>query len=150
MPVNLNLYDIFRRKQVAGTTGVLALASVTVKMAIVTNAYSPNQNTHDFFDDVTNEVTGTNYTAGGPTLSTPTVTMDAAGLVTFDAADPATWTQHASGFSNGRRVIIYRSTGTASTSELIAYSDANAVDFGNTAADLTIVLDAAGIFTAPR
>jgi|GEM_PF-6696638 len=27
MPVNLNLYDIFRRKQVAGTTGVLALAT---------------------------------------------------------------------------------------------------------------------------
>ena len=39
----------------------------TFKAMLVTSSYTPNKDTHDFRDDVTNEVSGTGYTAGGAT-----------------------------------------------------------------------------------
>jgi hypothetical protein len=95
----------------------------TVKVALVTSSYAPNQDTHDFFDDVTNEVSGTGYTAGGATLASPTVTLDTTNdRVDFDAADTS-WTTST---ITARAAVIYKSTGTASTSPLIAY-----IDFGS-------------------
>lgn len=149
-----NIYDIFRRKQDEGASDAVNLNTPGgngIKLALVTSVYTPNQNTHDFWDDVSaNEVSGTGYTAGGNLVANPAVTMDGAGLVTFDGDDPATWTEDAAGFSNARRAILYRDTGTASTSELIAYSDDFGADKGNVGGDLTIALDAAGIFTQAR
>lgn len=143
-----NLYDIFRRKQVHGQ-GQIDLDSVTIKCALVTSGYTPDQNLHDFWNDVTNEVSGTNYTAGGNSCLNPTVTMNGSGLVTFDADDPATWAQHAAGFNNAVRAILYRDTGVSSTSELIAFSGTFTAG-GNVDGPFSIQLDAAGIFAAPR
>lgn len=146
-----NLYDLFRKKQAGGIAGAIDLTAVTVKCALVTNTEVPDQNLDDFWNDASaNEVSGTNYTAGGNAVGTVTVTMDGAGVVTIDGDDPATWLQNASGFSNARRAILYRDTGVASTSELIAFSDAFAADKGNVDGDFSITLDAAGIFTAAR
>jgi hypothetical protein len=50
----------------------------TIKVALTTSTYVPDIDVHDFFNDVTNEVTGTGYTAGGATLATPTLTYDTA------------------------------------------------------------------------
>lgn len=50
----------------------------TIKVALTTSTYTPNADTHDYFDDVTNEVTGTAYVAGGATLGTKTITYTAA------------------------------------------------------------------------
>lgn len=150
---NWNLYDTFRKKQIAGdSASVLDLDTLTLKCMVVTSGYTPNQNTHDFRDDLgATEVSGTNYTAGGNTLGSVTITMNGSGLVTVDSNDPAAWTAHASGFSNGRRAIIYVARGGASTAdELIAYSDDFGADKGNVGGDFSIVLDAAGIFTGPR
>lgn len=144
-----NLYDIFRQKQVAGQ-GQIDIDSVTIKCALVVAAYTPDQNLHDFWSDVSaNEVSGSNYTAGGNACASPTVTMSGAGLVTVDANDPATWAQHATGFSNAVRAILYRDTGVGTTSELIAYSGAFTAG-GNVDGPFTVQFDAAGIFTAPR
>lgn len=149
MATALNIYDTWR-DTVADPTRAAAIAG-TLKMAIVTGSYTPDQNAHDFWNDVSaNEVSGTGYTAGGNALATPTWTMSGAGLGTFDASDPATWSQNGAGFSNGRRAIIYYDTGTASTSTLVAYSDNFGADTGNVAGDLTITLNASGIYTAPR
>jgi hypothetical protein len=77
------------------------------------------QDTDDFFDDVT-EITGTGYTAGGITLTSPTVTYDTASdQVRLDAAD-VSWT---SSTISARYIVIYKSTGSAATSPLIAYID---------------------------
>lgn len=122
--------------------GVFDLDTDTMKAAIATNTYSVNQDTHDFFDDMTNEVSGTGYAAGGSTLASVTVTRST-GTVTFDAAD-VTISQNAAGFSNGRKVVIYRSTGSAATSRLFSVFTADA-DFGNVAGDLTIQWNASGI-----
>ena len=56
--------------------GTVDLAADTIKVALVTSSYSPSLTADEFFDDVTNEVTGTGYTAGGATLSGQAVTAD--------------------------------------------------------------------------
>lgn len=141
------VYDNFKLKQLNGNGIDLDDPAVTLKIALVTNSYVPNTATHDFFDDVNaNEVTGTNYTAGGNAIASKTVTLSA-GVVTVDAADPATWVQSASGFANARYAILYQDTGgAASTDPLIAHHNFG-TDVGNTAGDLTLQLAADGILT---
>lgn len=93
-----------------------------IKAMLCTALYVPNQDTHRYKSDVTNEVTGTGYTAGGVTLTSKTVTYNAASnTLTLDCADPA-WTAST---ITARYLVFYKDTGTASTSPLIAY-----VDFG--------------------
>jgi len=151
MAVTLNLYDVFRKKQASGEDAV-DLSAVTVKMKIVTSGYTPNQNTHDFDDDTgANEVSGTGYTAGGATLANPVISLDGSGNVTVDFDDPATWSQNAAGFTNGRRAVVYVDRGGASSAdELIGYTADFGADTGNVAGDLSIQLNASGLFTSPR
>lgn len=150
--VTLNLYDKFREGSHDGNAvNFESPAGNGIKAALVTNAYTPDQNLDDFWSDVsTNEVSGTGYTAGGNVLSNGTVTLSGAGVVTVDADDPAVWSQNGSGFTDARRVIIYEDTGTASTSRLIAYSDAFSADKGNVDGDFTVTLNASGLFTQAR
>lgn len=121
--------------------GGIDLDTDTIKVALVTSSYTPDQDAHDFFDDVTNEVVGTGYTAGGATLGSAAVTADNTDNEgVFDAADTS-WT---TATITARAAVIYKSTGTASTSALIAY-----VDFGSdkisTAGTFTIAWNAEGI-----
>lgn len=103
----------------------------------------PDQDAHDFFNDVTSEATGTGYTAGGATLGSKTVTYTSGtNTQAFDAADTS-WT---SSTITARYAIIYKSTGTASTSPLIGYVDFGA-DVVSTAGTFQITWDSAGIFT---
>lgn len=143
-----NLYDTFRDFQIDPTSAAI---TGTFKCALVTGVYTPDQNLHDFWDDVSaNEVSGTNYTANGNACASITVVLGGAGLVTFDSDDPATWLQNAGGFSNARRAILYWDTAVSTTSRLLAYSDDFAADKGNVAGDFSIAMDAAGIFTSAR
>lgn len=116
----------------------------TIKVALVSSSYTPNQDTHDYWDDVsTYEVSGTGYTAGGATLASKAVTYDSGTNVTkFDAAD-VSWT---SSTITARYAVIYLSTGTASTSPLIAYVDFGS-DQSSSSGTFQIVWDSAGIFT---
>lgn len=116
----------------------------TVKVALCTSTYTPNQDTHDYFNDITNEVTGTGYTAGGATLASKTVNYTAGTNTTaFDAAD-VSWTTST---ITARYAIIYVDTaGAASTDPLIGYVDFGA-DVSSTAGTFQITWDAAGIFT---
>lgn len=128
------------------TNGVFNLGSggSTIKVSAHTNTYTVNQDTDDFFNDVTNEVTGTNYTAGGATLASQTIARTT-NTVTFDAND-IVWTQSGAGFSTGRKFVIYLSTGTASTSRLFSVVTADS-DVGNVTGDLTIQWAGTGIAT---
>lgn len=116
----------------------------TVKVALVSSAYTPNQDTHDYWDDVSaNEVTGTGYTAGGATLASKTVGYTGGTNVTkFDAADTS-WTTST---ITARYAVIYVSTGSAATSALIGYVDFG-TDQSSSAGTFAITWDAAGIFT---
>lgn len=151
MATTFNLYDSWR-DTVADPTRAAAVAG-TLKLAIF-KAITPDQNLHDFYDDLvaaTNEVSGTNYTAGGNACATPTWTgPDGSGVLTFDASDPATWLQSATGFTLGRRAILYYDTGVAATSRLVGFSNDFGADVGNVAADLSVTFNASGIYTSPR
>lgn len=123
-------------------------STTTVKIALVTASYTPNVDTHDFWNDVSaNDVSGANYTAGGNAIANKSVSAPSSGVVTIDADDPATWTQNAAGFTNARYAILYKDTGNAATSPLMAYYDMT-TDRNNRDGDFAISLDAQGIFTA--
>jgi hypothetical protein len=119
------IYGVPTKNQYDGTA-VTDWDTDTIKAALLT-AYTVNQDTHDFFDDVSGtEITGTGYTAGGATLGSKTATYDTATDQTrMDAAD-TTWTTSTLSATD---CVVYKSTGTASTSPLIV-----AVDFGGTVA----------------
>ena len=100
--------------------GAIDFDTDTFKVMLVTSTYTPNKDTHDKRDDVTNEVSGTGYTAGG-VASACTVTKDTANdkvTLSFAAVSWATATITARG------AVYYKSRGGASSAdELVAYVD---------------------------
>ena len=102
--------------------------------------YTPDFDAHDFFNDVTNEVVGTGYTAGGNTLTVTTSQDNTDNEGVFDAAD----TSWSTATITARGAVIYKSTGTASTSPLICYIDFGA-DYVSTGGTFTITFNAEGI-----
>ena len=100
------------------------LDSDTIKVMLTTNSYTPDKDTHQYKSSVTNEVTGTGYTATGATIGSPTITYDAANdRLVFDGADVA-WSSAT--IAGARRAVVYDSTpGSDATRPLIMW-----VDFG--------------------
>lgn len=96
----------------------------TFRMSLHTVTYSANKDTHDRFDDVTNEVTGTGYTAGGNVTTVTVGTVDTTNDrvdITFAAVSWATATITA------RHGVIRKARGgLASADELVMN-----VDFGS-------------------
>ncbi len=110
-----------------------------MKCAMTTDTYTPAFDTHDFYADLTNEVTGTGYTAGGATLTSTEVTLSS-GVLTFDAAD-VSWAS--STIANAMASAIYAD---AVADELIVLSDfINAAS--SSGGTFTIEWNASGIFT---
>ena len=142
MAATIAIYNYYKKFLLDGTD--IDLDNDTIKVALCTSDYTPDIDNHDYFDDITDELSGGGYTAGGKTLSNVSLSIDTANdKVKFDA-DDVTWTDLTA--TNVRYAIIYKDTGTASTSPLIAY-----VDFGEdktfSNADLKITWSANGIFT---
>jgi hypothetical protein len=126
-------------------------ASDTVKVGLVKIASTPAHAdaTPTWSDYSASEVSGSNYTAGGATLASPTWT-EAAGVAKYDANN-VTWTQHASGFAVGASTgaawaIIYDSTVSSKGIGFVELKSGSTT-VGNVAGDLTISWNASGIFT---
>lgn len=116
--------------------------SDTIKVMLTTSAYTPNQDTHIYKSSVTNEVTGTGYTAGGATLSGKTITYDSATNVTVLDADDVTW---ASSTITARYAVIYDDAGASdATKVLIGYVDFGS-DQSSTNGNFTLTWDATGV-----
>jgi hypothetical protein len=145
MAITVSKYYKFLEGQMSGiANAVIDFNTDTMKVSMHTVAYVPTQATDDFWDNTTNEVTGTNYTTKGATIGSPTITGGA--TTTFDGAD-VTWSQNASGFSNGRIGVLYKDgAGADSTDPLVSWIDFGA-SVGNTVADLVLVWNASGIIT---
>ena len=92
----------------------------TFKAMLVTSTYTANKGTHAKRSDITNEVTGTGYTAGGVTCAcTPALNTTAHTMVLTFAA--VSWT---SSTITARGMVIYKSRGGASSAdELVGYLD---------------------------
>lgn len=100
--------------------GLIDFDSDTFKAMLVTSTYSPNKDTHDKRDDVTNEVTGTGYTAGGTTCAV-TVTKDTANDKITITLGSVSWS---SSTITARGCVYYKSRGGASSAdEIVAYND---------------------------
>lgn len=106
----------------------------TYYVMLTTSAYTPNQATDTFRSAVTNEVTGTGYTAGGQVI-VPTFAKDTTNhkmTVTFPAV---TWP---SSTITARRAVYYKRRGGAATAdELVAVDDFGA-DVVTTAGTFTL------------
>lgn len=99
----------------------------TFKIALSNTA--PNAATNDFFNDITEISAGNGYTAGGATLAN--VTVSRSGGTTKILCDDVVWT--ASGAVGPfQYAVLYKSTGTSTTSPLIGYwTAASAITMAN-------------------
>ena len=103
--------------------GNIDFDSDTFKMLLVTSSYTASKS-HDKRDDVTNEVSGTGYTAGGNACSVSVAAVD---NTNNDVEISFTVTSWTSATITARAGVIYKSRGGASSAdELVGY-----VDFGS-------------------
>lgn len=123
MAVTASFYNLYKQKILSGANAVDWDAD-TLKVVLLTASYTPNIDTHDFYDDLTNELTTTGgYTAGGVTLTTVSTGLNTGSDFAYADADDVTWTALTATF---RYAVILKSTGTPGTSPLIIL-----IDFGS-------------------
>lgn len=141
---NFTFFDIGKLKVLNGTVD---LDTDTIKAALTTSSQAlsasfSGSSTDARYADLTNEASGTGYTAGGQALSSATLSQSS-GTVTFDAAD-LTWSALTATF---KYLVLYDDT--AANKDLIGFWDLNTSGSVTlSGSDLTITFDAAGIFTA--
>ena len=108
---------------------------------MITNSSTPDFDSHDHWSDLSsNEVSGTNYTAGGVALGSVAMTS-ASGALKFDAAD-SSWAT--STISNARAAVIYDDT--LSNDPLICLVNFGS-DYSSANGTFQITWNAAGIWT---
>lgn len=124
MSITSHVYTLALSKAAQNTLFTTSWSADTI-MCALTSGYTPAQDTDSFWSTPqANEITGTGYSAGGVALSGKSV-----GGVTGTheiplIASSASWT---SASFSATYAVVYRSTGTAGTSPLIAW-----VNFGGT------------------
>lgn len=133
------IYNSFKRDIMNGS---IDLDSDTIKVMLVTSSYTPDVDAHTKRSDVTNEVSGTGYSAGGATLANKAVTADNTDNEGVFDADDASW---ASSSITARGAVLYKSRGGASSAdELICYFDFGS-NYTSTNGTFTITWNAEGI-----
>ena len=116
--------------------------SDTIKVALLKDTYTPNQDTHDYYDDLTNELTGGGYAL--QTLTSKTVTYDSGtNKVTFDCTDVTFAGLTATDI---RYAVFFGDTGSGSTSPLLCYMDFEA-NQDVTDQDFILIIGAGGLIT---
>ena len=115
-----------------------------INAALATSSYSVDQDTHDFWDDVSgSEAAGAGYTAKGVALTSKTVTgsgYSSNNIFALDAAN-ATW---GTSTITAQFAIVYYNSGSNSTSSLICYQD-NEANVSTTSGTFTVAWHTDGI-----
>lgn len=133
-------YNAFKARAF-GLTTPIDFDADTIKVALVTSSYTPDIDSHDFFDDITNEVSASgSYSAGGATLAVTVSQDNTDNEGVMDATDVSFTTATIT----ARGAVIYKSTGVASTSSLVCYIDFG-TDQSSTNGTFTITWAAEGI-----
>lgn len=115
-------------------TGAIDYDTDTFKVMLTTSAYTENKDTNTKRSDVTNEVTGAGYTAGGAATTVTVAAVDTANDDVEITIGAASW---ASSTITARKAVVYKSRGGASSAdELVCV-----IDFGSD------VISSAGTFT---
>jgi hypothetical protein len=123
------VYDSFLSDVFAGN----CTTASTYKAMLVTSSYSEDRGAHSKRSSITNEVTSsTGYTAGGNT-----VTLSASlNTTTHKLTLTIPTTSWASSSITARKLIVYRSTGTAANDNLVCCID-NGVDLVSSSSTMT-------------
>jgi hypothetical protein len=125
--------------------GVFDLDTQTFKMAICTNVQAlaatfAGTSTDCRYADLTAEVVGSGYTAGGKTLSATWVRST--GTVTFDVDDQA-WTS--STLTDCKYAVIYADN---TNDDLLCFCELDTVtNLSTVSGTLTVTINASGVFT---
>lgn len=128
----------------AAFTEELQLTTDTIKVMLCTsasNAYSA-RTTVKYKADVTNEVTGTGYTAGGLTLSGTRVSSTTGSVYTLDFSTDPVWTTST---ITARYAVFYDDT-PASNKPLLCWWDFGQDEISSSG-NFTLTLSASGILT---
>ena len=123
MAITTWVYGSFAKKLIDGTE-TFNFTSDNIRGTLHTAGYTPDVDTHEFYDDLTNELpTASGYTASGQTLSSMAVTYNtASNRAEFAAANLAWVFSTATTF---RYLVLRKDTGVTTSSALIGY-----IDFG--------------------
>lgn len=98
--------------------------SHSYKAMLVTSAYAENRATHTKRSDVTNEVSGTGYTAGGAAITLSASVNTSTHRLTL-TIPTTTW---ASSTITARKMIVYRARGGASSADELVCCIDNGTD----------------------
>lgn len=133
-------HKLYANAPLNALAGKINFLSDTIKAMLVDSGYTFDQANHAFKSDVSGEVTGTGYSAGGVALASKTLTV--AALVT--KLSSATITFSGVTLTAATGCILYDSTpSTDATRPLISF-----IDFGGaqspTATDLNITISGGG------
>lgn len=140
----VTLFDNFAEELLRGTHD---LDADVIKVALMTTDIDSYTGTETDWANVSaNEVSGTNYTAGGETMTVNV--SETGGTATYDFTTNPSWTQSGTGPAVIRSAIIYNSS--AASNDLIARMDMTE-DSGTTPislqdGDITITWHANGLF----
>jgi len=115
------------------------LAGDTIKLGIVSES-SISPDTNNLYSGLTAVATATGW-AGPVTLANITCSLNGSFNLVFDADDPAVIALDASGFSDGRSLVIYEDT-----NKYIIATHIEAAVFGNVTGTITITLNANGVW----
>ena len=113
-----------------------------IRVSLHTSSYSPDQDADDYWDDATNEVSGTGYSTTGAALTSLSSTYTGATNKHVLDAEDVTWSS--STITARTAVVFDYETAVASTSPVICYQQSDA-DISSTDGDWKIVWNASGI-----
>ena len=140
----INAFEAAFNKEIDFLTDDIAVSLHTV-------TYVPNQDTHDYFNDLTNQLaTANGYTAedgagAGFSLAGKTH-ANTLNVSTFDATDPQ-WTSSGAGFTARIAVVTDVTPGTAATDPLLMWMDFGQNETASGGGTFTIALHATGLAT---
>jgi len=122
------IYDSFIADVFAGT----CTTASSYKGMLVTSGYTEDRGAHSKRSSITSEVSGTGYTAGGVALSL-TASLNTTTHILTLTIPTATW---ASSTITARKLIVYRTTGTAANDNLVCCVD-NGTDLISSSTTMT-------------
>jgi len=118
----MSVYNSFKK---AIMDGSIDLDTDNINVALLDNGYSANIDTHTMYSDVTaDEIPQADgYTTKGQTIGSASITVDTTNDLAYLDGSDVTW---ASSTITARYAVLFKNSGTNTTSPLIAY-----VDFGS-------------------
>lgn len=114
-----------------------------IRVTLHTSAYTPDQDVHDYADDLTSEVAATGgYTTGGVAITNDTLTYTAGTNKLVYDGDDAVW---AGSTITARKAVVKDNTpATAATKPLICYQESD-TDIISSGGEFRVQWAAAGI-----